>query len=126
MLSYSVSSSHRIGMAFHQSMITFSFYLIRSSLEEWKKLISYKYQLCQEKTSEQDIHVCILSEQDIWFTNTATSYGYKLSVKDFGLTKLVNSSTNSCGSDNASLYKGIQYKNGYIKLFLQNQLQINY
>lgn len=37
MLSYSVGSSHRISMAFHQSKITFSFDLISSSLEKQNK-----------------------------------------------------------------------------------------
>ena len=37
MLSYSVGSSHRISMAFHQSKITFSFDLISRSLEKQNK-----------------------------------------------------------------------------------------
>lgn len=48
MLSYSVGSSHRICMAFHQPKITFSFYLIRSSLKS-KIIISKSYPLCQKK-----------------------------------------------------------------------------
>ena len=40
MLSYSGGSSDGISMAFYQSKITFSFYLIRSSLEKWEIIIS--------------------------------------------------------------------------------------